>query len=95
MAGVPEADRCKCGQGKKRDAAPAQPSSSGNVSNVSPVDRAVRLVAGTGVVSLAMVGPQTPWAWLGLIPLVTGLVGFCPLYRLLGISTAGSKTGSV
>ncbi|MFT3707143.1 MAG: DUF2892 domain-containing protein [Archangium sp.] len=91
MAGVPEADRCKCGQGKKRDAAP----STSALINEGPIDRALRVILGAGVVSLAVVGPQTPWAWLGLIPLITGLVGFCPLYRLLGISTTGVRPGRV
>jgi hypothetical protein len=41
--------------------------------------------------SLVFIGPQTPWAWIGLVPLITGLVGFCPLYRVLGINTCGLK----
>ena len=55
--------------------------------NEHPIERAVRVVFGLGVLSLAFVGPQTPWAYLGLIPLVTGLLGSCPLYTLLGLST--------
>lgn len=50
-------------------------------------DRAIRVVLGLFLVSLVFVGPQTPWGWLGVIPLVTGIVGFCPLYRLFGINT--------
>ena len=42
---------------------------------------------GLVLLSLAFVGPQTPWGYIGLIPLLTGIVGFCPLYRLLGINT--------
>ena len=58
--------------------------------NESKFDRVVRVVAGAAVLSLAFVGPQTPWAYLGLIPLVTGAVGVCPLYSVFGISTCGT-----
>jgi hypothetical protein len=50
-------------------------------------DRLIRIVVGLAILSLAFVGPQTPWGFLGLIPLLTGIVGFCPLYRLVGINT--------
>lgn len=55
--------------------------------NEGTLDRAVRVIAGLGILSLVFVGPQTPWGWLGLVPLVTGLVGICPAYGLLGIRT--------
>jgi len=55
--------------------------------NEGTIDRAVRVIAGLGILSLVFVGPQTPWAWLGIVPLVTGLVGVCPAYSLLGIRT--------
>lgn len=57
------------------------------LANEGAADRLIRIVVGLAVLSLAFVGPETPWAWLGLVPLLTGLVGFCPLYRLLGIRT--------
>ena len=50
-------------------------------------DRMVRIVLGAGLLALVFLGPQTPWGFLGIVPLVTGLVGFCPLYRMLGVST--------
>lgn len=50
-------------------------------------DRILRVVVGLLVIALVFVGPQTSWGWLGLIPLITGLVGFCPLYRLVGFNT--------
>jgi hypothetical protein len=56
-------------------------------SNVGGIDRAVRIVAGLSLLSLILVGPQSWWGLLGLIPLGTGLIGFCPLYPLLGINT--------
>lgn len=55
--------------------------------NVHEIERIVRVLVGIGVLSLAFVGPKTPWAWLGLVPIVTGLLGTCPLYTLFGIST--------
>lgn len=57
-------------------------------SNVGPLDRLLRLIAGAVLIALVFVGPQTPWGWIGLIPLATAFVGFCPAYRLLGICTA-------
>jgi len=55
--------------------------------NIGNGERAVRIIAGAGILSLAFVGPQSPWAFLGIIPLATGLVGWCPPYALFGIST--------
>jgi hypothetical protein len=55
--------------------------------NEGTIDRVLRVVAGAALVSLVFVGPETPWGWIGLVPLVTGLVGNCPVYSLLGIST--------
>ena len=45
------------------------------------------MIAGLGVISLAFVGPQTPFAWLGLILVATGALGSCPIYTLLGVKT--------
>lgn len=56
-----------------------------------PVERVLRVLVGLGVISLAFVGPKTPWAWLGVIPVLTGATGLCPLYTLLGISTCPRK----
>jgi hypothetical protein len=55
--------------------------------NEGKVDRAVRVLLGLALLGMVFVGPQTWLGWLGVVPLVTGLVGFCPLYRLLGIRT--------
>ena len=55
--------------------------------NEGLADRVIRVGVGLVVLSLAFVGPQTPWGYLGLIPLITGIVGYCPAYRLLGINT--------
>lgn len=59
--------------------------------NEGGLDRILRIVVGIAVLSLAFVGPRTPWAYLGLIPLLTGLIGFCPLYALLGLNTCGVR----
>jgi hypothetical protein len=58
------------------------------LTNVGGVDRAVRIMAGLVVLSLAVVGPKTMWGLVGAVPLITGLAGWCPLYALLGLSTA-------
>ena len=55
--------------------------------NMHSVDRAVRVLAGIGLLSLTVVGPQTPWGYIGIVPLLTGLVGTCPMYTLFGFST--------
>ena len=55
--------------------------------NVHNIERVVRVVIGLAIVSLVFVGPQSPWAWLGLIPVVTGATGYCPPYAILGINT--------
>lgn len=55
--------------------------------NEGTIDRILRTGLGIALIAMVFVGPQTPWGWLGLVPLVTGLVGFCPLYRLVGVNT--------
>ena len=59
--------------------------------NEGTVDRVLRVIAGAALVSLVFVGPETPWGWIGVVPLVTGLIGNCPVYSLLGISTCTVK----
>ncbi|KPQ13264.1 MAG: Protein of unknown function (DUF2892) [Rhodobacteraceae bacterium HLUCCO18] len=61
--------------------------------NEGTLDRALRIIAGLVLISLVFIGPQTPWGWIGLVPLVTGLVGMCPLYSILGINTCPMKKG--
>lgn len=55
--------------------------------NVGHADKAVRIVIGAGLLSIAFWGPQTPWGFLGLIPLATAMIGFCPLYTVFGFKT--------
>ncbi len=55
--------------------------------NVGKTERIIRVIVGLGLVSMAFVGPQNPWFFLGLIPLITGAVGWCPAYIPFGINT--------
>jgi hypothetical protein len=55
--------------------------------NVGGIERILRIVVGLALIAIVFVGPQTNWGWFGVIPLVTGLIGWCPPYALLGIST--------
>lgn len=59
--------------------------------NIGTLDRTLRIVLGLALIGLVFVGPQTPWGWLGLIPLVTGLVRFCPLYSVSGVRTCSTR----
>ena len=59
--------------------------------NVGTIDRVIRVVLGLVLIALVFVGPQTPWGWVGIIPLVTGLISTCPLYSILGLSTCPMK----
>ena len=59
--------------------------------NIHNIERVIRVVIGLAIISLVFIGPQTAWGWLGLVPLITGLVGNCPVYSLLGINTCGIK----
>jgi hypothetical protein len=58
------------------------------------VDRIVRAALGIGLISLAFVGPQTPWGWIGVVPLLTAFVGWCPAYLPFGISTCSKEQAS-
>ncbi len=61
--------------------------------NEGAADRALRVLLGIALLILAFVGPRTPWGYVGLLPLVTGLLGFCPLYSVLRLSTARHQQG--
>lgn len=55
--------------------------------NEGKLDRALRVIVGLVLLALVFTGPQTPWGWVGLVPLLTGIFGYCPLYTVLGINT--------
>lgn len=59
--------------------------------NEGTVDRVLRIIVGLGLLATAFIGPQTPIGYVGIVPLVTGLVGFCPLYILFGFNTCTMK----
>lgn len=59
--------------------------------NEHPIERGARVALGLGLLAIVFVGPHTPWGWIGLVPLATGLLGTCPIYTLLGISTCPAK----
>jgi hypothetical protein len=57
--------------------------------NVGGIDRVLRIVAGIALIAWALTaGPK--WAWIGVLPLLTGLIGWCPAYLPLGIKTCAS-----
>lgn len=62
--------------------------------NVGGVDRALRAVVGLVLIALVFVGPQTPWGWIGLVPLLTAVIGFCPAYLPFGLKTCPVKRES-
>lgn len=55
--------------------------------NVGTIDRVIRIILGLALIAMVFVGPQTPLGWIGIVPLATALIGFCPIYRILGIRT--------
>ncbi|MCZ2406031.1 MAG: DUF2892 domain-containing protein [Burkholderiales bacterium] len=59
--------------------------------NVGSIDRVLRIVVGLVLVGLAATGTVGVWGWIGVVPLATGLFGFCPAYTLLGINTCPMK----
>jgi len=59
--------------------------------NVGSIDRALRAIVGLVLIALVFVGPQTVWGWIGVIPLATAIIGWCPPYAMLGISTCKTK----
>ena len=61
-------------------------------SNENSFDRVVRVVIGLALLALAFVGPHSMWGIVGVVPLLTGLIGSCPAYTLLGISTCKTTT---
>jgi hypothetical protein len=59
--------------------------------NEGGVDRALRVIVGLVLIVLAFLGTVGAWGYIGVVPLLTGLVGFCPAYTLLGMNTCGMK----
>jgi hypothetical protein len=59
--------------------------------NEGALDRGLRVIVGLALLSLVFIGPKTMWGLVGLVPLLTGLVGYCPLYQMLGFNTCPAK----
>ena len=61
--------------------------------NVGSIDRALRIIVGIALISQVFVGPLGPtlWGWIGIIPLATAIIGWCPAYSILGIKTCPAK----
>lgn len=55
--------------------------------NEGKLDRALRVIVGLVLIACVFVGPKAVWGWVGLVPLLTGVFGFCPLYKLIGVNT--------
>jgi membrane protein implicated in regulation of membrane protease activity len=62
--------------------------------NVGTADKWIRIIIGLVLLSLVFFGPKTAWGWIGLIPLITAFVGFCPLYLPFKISTKKEEVKS-
>lgn len=59
--------------------------------NVGTLDRVIRIIVGVVLIALVFVGPQTPWGWIGIIPLASAIIGWCPTYSLLGVKTTSDS----
>ncbi len=66
--------------------------------NEGAIDRALRIIVGGALVGLTVAGPWkemlSPWGYIGLVPLITGIIGFCPLYSLIGLNTDKKDGGA-
>ena len=66
----------------------------GGFVNEGAIDRLLRIIVGIGLISLVFVGPKTDWGWIGLVPLITGLIGWCPIYAIFGLRTCNRRRAS-
>ena len=62
--------------------------------NEGGIDRVVRVLVGLGLIALAATGKVGVWGYIGVVPLITGAIGVCPAYSLLGLNTCPMKGGS-
>ncbi len=58
--------------------------------NVGSIDRVIRILAGLALIAWALLGGPA-WAWIGVVPLATGIFKFCPAYSLIGMNTCGTR----
>ena len=59
--------------------------------NVGGIDRILRIIVGIVLIALTLMGTIGVWGWIGVVPLVTGLFKFCPLYSIIGMNTCPMK----
>jgi hypothetical protein len=59
--------------------------------NEGSIDRALRVIAGLVLIALTLTGVIGVWGWIGVVPILTGLLGWCPAYTLLGVNTCSMK----
>lgn len=59
--------------------------------NEGGMDRALRALLGVGLIGATLAGAIGPWGWIGLVPLLTAGIGWCPLYTVLGINTCAMR----
>jgi hypothetical protein len=59
--------------------------------NVGMIDKVLRIIAGVVLIGLTLMGTIGVWGWIGVIPLVTGAMGWCPLYSIIGVNTCATK----
>ena len=62
--------------------------------NVGGIDRMLRIVVGLALIGLTLTGRIGLWGWLGLVPLATGGIGWCPPYAMFGWSTCATRSNS-
>jgi len=60
-------------------------------SNVGGIDKILRIVVGAGLIGATVAGVLPVWGYIGIVPLATGLMGWCPAYTLLGIKTCPAQ----
>lgn len=60
------------------------------IPNVGPADRTIRIVLGLALIALTLTGAIGGWGWIGVLPLASGLLRFCPAYKLIGMNTCKS-----
>ena len=61
--------------------------------NVGGIDKALRILVGAGLIGATLAGMLPAWGYLGVVPLATGVLGWCPLYPLLGLNSCSIKKG--
>ena len=59
--------------------------------NVGGIDKIIRIVLGLALIAATLMGALPVWGWIGIVPLATGLMGWCPPYAILGFNTCKTK----